>query len=150
MVWKWDAQRTAFLVLFLEICMVDHGTPCNTQLPRMGPRLFHAKALFGDIMRACKKELVAYAKTIPSDKMATVLKLGCSIYNACKSLIQKDTLRQSSPHYTRLNLTKAHREVAANALACAWDVVAAHPSNIEALDDAAALTRRVVLTFGWT
>nr|XP_037273656.1 uncharacterized protein LOC119165656 isoform X1 [Rhipicephalus microplus] len=104
-----------------------------------------------------------YSETVQKSKQGKkVLGLGCSIYNTCKSLIQKDTLRQSydcilqpvrnesSPHYTRLNLTKEHREVAANALACAWDVVAAHPSNIEALDDAAALTRRVVLTFGWT
>ncbi|XP_075728418.1 uncharacterized protein LOC119165656 isoform X5 [Rhipicephalus microplus] len=76
----------------------------------------------------------------PAIRNCHVLKLGCSIYNACKSLIQKDTLRQS---YDCI-LQPVRNE------ACAWDVVAAHPSNIEALDDAAALTRRVVLTFGWT
>ncbi|KAL3216443.1 hypothetical protein MRX96_033086 [Rhipicephalus microplus] len=77
--------------------------------------------------------------TAPSPAL-NVLGLGCSIYNTCKSLIQKDTLRQS---YDCI-LQPVRNE------ACAWDVVAAHPSNIEALDDAAALTRRVVLTFGWT
>ncbi|XP_072141004.1 uncharacterized protein [Dermacentor andersoni] len=35
----------------------------------MGPRLLHAKALFGKVFRVCKEDLVAYAKTIPSDKL---------------------------------------------------------------------------------
>nr|XP_037273657.1 uncharacterized protein LOC119165656 isoform X2 [Rhipicephalus microplus] len=82
-----------------------------------------------------------YSETVQKSKQGKkVLGLGCSIYNTCKSLIQKDTLRQS---YDCI-LQPVRNE------ACAWDVVAAHPSNIEALDDAAALTRRVVLTFGWT
>ncbi|KAL3216442.1 hypothetical protein MRX96_033086 [Rhipicephalus microplus] len=156
---KWVASQSKSRSRSREPLSAQKHTEHDRIYTAPSPALNVSRSL-GIILKRKPLELKYQNEQINRQKK--VLGLGCSIYNTCKSLIQKDTLRQSydcilqpvrnesSPHYTRLNLTKEHREVAANALACAWDVVAAHPSNIEALDDAAALTRRVVLTFGWT
>ncbi|XP_072141002.1 uncharacterized protein [Dermacentor andersoni] len=105
----------------------------------MGPRLLHAKALFGKVFRVCKEDLVAYAKTIPSDKLR--ISYECML---------QPVHNESSLYYTRLNLTKEHMYAADKAMACAWKVVGNSTTYIHALDDAAALVRHAALNFGWT
>nr|XP_054934447.1 uncharacterized protein LOC126544170 isoform X1 [Dermacentor andersoni] len=153
--------HTTMLGFILGACVVNPGSSCNTQLPRMGPRLLHAKALFGKVFRVCKEDLVAYAKTIPSDKLRIVMQMGCAQYNICKALIRTEAQQsyecmlqpvhnESSLYYTRLNLTKEHMHAADKAMACAWKVVGNSTTYIQALDDAAALVRHAALNFGWT
>ncbi|XP_075532239.1 uncharacterized protein LOC142564918 isoform X3 [Dermacentor variabilis] len=52
--------------------IVDPGSTCKTQLPPFGPRLLTAKAVFGNIMRRCHKEILEYTKTLPPQKVAKV------------------------------------------------------------------------------
>nr|XP_054934448.1 uncharacterized protein LOC126544170 isoform X2 [Dermacentor andersoni] len=131
--------HTTMLGFILGACVVNPGSSCNTQLPRMGPRLLHAKALFGKVFRVCKEDLVAYAKTIPSDKLR--ISYECML---------QPVHNESSLYYTRLNLTKEHMHAADKAMACAWKVVGNSTTYIQALDDAAALVRHAALNFGWT
>ncbi|XP_075532076.1 uncharacterized protein LOC142564798 [Dermacentor variabilis] len=154
-------HTTTLLGFILGACVVNSGSSCNTQLPRIGPRLLQAKALFGEIFRVCKEDLVAYAKTIPSDKLRFVMQMTCAQYNICKALIRTEAQQsydcmleqvhnESSLHYTRLNLTKEHMHAADKAVACAWNIVGNSTAYIQALDDTTALIRHAALTFGWT
>ncbi|XP_050047488.2 uncharacterized protein [Dermacentor andersoni] len=121
-----------------------------------------AKALFGEAMRMCKKELVAYARTIPSEKIRKVLAAACSAYNNCKTLadehnlepayncLASQALNATSPYAMWLNMSDEYRHAAQGVLLCLWKGVLSRGVDGPAIDDAVAFTRRAVLTFGWT
>ncbi|XP_049511217.1 uncharacterized protein LOC125939813 [Dermacentor silvarum] len=117
----------AILIVF-GLYILDSGTPCNTELPPVGPRLLRAKALFGEGMRVCKKEIVAYANTIPSQKIRKILQASCSAFNTCKTLAQEDNLEPAyqclvsqaqsttSPSALWLNMSDEYRDATQGAL----------------------------------
>ncbi|KAL1421761.1 hypothetical protein MTO96_022810 [Rhipicephalus appendiculatus] len=63
------ASTCAIFACMLVASFVRHGSPCNYQLPPLGPRLLRSKALFGDVMRTCQNEIVEVAKSIPPTKL---------------------------------------------------------------------------------
>ncbi|KAL1487274.1 hypothetical protein MTO96_031022 [Rhipicephalus appendiculatus] len=128
----------------------------------LGPRLLHAKALFGDVMRGCHKELLTYVKTIPSEKLAKVMLVACAQYNVCKPLIRMETLNASAdcmlrpvrnnshPLYTRLNFTEEYKVAVIKAVGCAWKILGSSPAYVDASEEAAAFAHQALLAFGWT
>ncbi|XP_075728413.1 uncharacterized protein LOC142769231 isoform X2 [Rhipicephalus microplus] len=147
---KRHLQIVSFLVLFLESWELDAGRTCKTQLPPFGPRLLRAKALFGETIRACKKEFVAYAKEIPPEKLRHVLVMVCTQYHKCRSLITTEEFRTSSSHYMHLNFTKEYVNAANNTLTCVLNHISNSTLNVQAVDDATAFALKAVVNFGWT
>ncbi|XP_075728412.1 uncharacterized protein LOC142769231 isoform X1 [Rhipicephalus microplus] len=159
---KRHLQIVSFLVLFLESWELDAGRTCKTQLPPFGPRLLRAKALFGETIRACKKEFVAYAKEIPPEKLRHVLVMVCTQYHKCRSLITTEEFRtshecliqtvrnESSSHYMHLNFTKEYVNAANNTLTCVLNHISNSTLNVQAVDDATAFALKAVVNFGWT
>ncbi|XP_070383319.1 uncharacterized protein [Dermacentor albipictus] len=86
---RWRAWTPGFIgILYVMSCLLFQQTmSCNRQLPPFGPRLFRAKALFGQAMRSCSKEILAAAKMIPSEKLGKLLFFACRLYNTCKDSI---------------------------------------------------------------
>ncbi|KAK8763958.1 hypothetical protein V5799_033433, partial [Amblyomma americanum] len=64
-------RRSLFLkvnlgLLFLVAALITHNSfACYSPIPRHGPRLLRAKALFGAIMRDCHKEILHMVQKIP-------------------------------------------------------------------------------------
>nr|XP_054934004.1 uncharacterized protein LOC129388045 [Dermacentor andersoni] len=106
----------SIIILAAMLYFADPGSTCKTTLPPNGPRLMKAKAVFGDIMRTCKKEILEYTKTVPPQKVHQVLAIVCSMYNACLPLAEEQNLKpvfdcglsmmmnKSSTLYTKLDL----------------------------------------------
>ncbi|KAL1421760.1 hypothetical protein MTO96_022809 [Rhipicephalus appendiculatus] len=69
---------------------VNPGSTCNRQMPGIGPRLLSAKAVFGDVMRTCKKEIVELAKVVPSADVKRLVRGYCHYYNACKEMVMEE------------------------------------------------------------
>ncbi|KAL3216444.1 hypothetical protein MRX96_033087 [Rhipicephalus microplus] len=115
-----------------------------------GPRLLRAKALFGETIRTCKNEFVAYAKEIPPEKLRHVLVMVCTQYHKCRSLITTEEFRTSSSHYMHLNFTKEYVNAANNTLTCVLNHISNSTLNVQAVDDATAFALKAVVNFGWT
>ncbi|XP_075532238.1 uncharacterized protein LOC142564918 isoform X2 [Dermacentor variabilis] len=96
-------------------------------IPAFGPRLLTAKAVFGNIMRRCHKEILEYTKTLPPQKVA-----------------------KSSLLYTKLHLPIEYGHAGEKVLVCLFKVLESTGAGIQLLDDTIAVGRRAVLTFGWT
>ncbi|XP_070382711.1 uncharacterized protein [Dermacentor albipictus] len=141
---------------------MDCGSTCRTQLPPVGPRLLRAKALFGDIMRTCKKEVLAYAKYIPPQKLRHVVPIVCEIYNCCRPLgedsnikpmvdcIVSKTRNQSSLLYTKVKLSPNFGNAARDSTVCLGKVAGKSGWGLQTIDDGAAVGVKFVYSFGWT
>nr|XP_054918453.1 uncharacterized protein LOC129380707 isoform X1 [Dermacentor andersoni] len=150
-------------LFLLGASLLGPSFSCNTKLPPLGPRLLSAKALFGEVMRVCKNYILAYAKTMAPDKVHRTILAFCTHYNTCKSfarngapeLVYDCTLQvvrkqQGLSNVTSLHISEAHVETSQKALECMWKVYRSRPLDMQAMDDAVAVGRQAVLTFGWT
>ncbi|XP_070382681.1 uncharacterized protein [Dermacentor albipictus] len=160
--WHMGIARPLGVLFLLAASLLGPSFSCNTKLPPLGPRLLSAKALFGEVMRVCKNHILAYAKTMAPDKVHRIIFAFCTHYNTCKSfarngapeVVYNCTLqvfrKQLIPNVTSLHTSEAYVEASQKALECLWKVYRTHPLDIQAMDDAIAVGRQAVLTFGWT
>ncbi|KAK8763972.1 hypothetical protein V5799_033419, partial [Amblyomma americanum] len=79
-------------LLFLVAALVTQKSfACNTPIPKNGPRLFRAKALFGDIVRDCHKELLYIFQKIHPKKLKLYLQYTCAITESCMNTIPENS-----------------------------------------------------------
>ncbi|XP_070383128.1 uncharacterized protein [Dermacentor albipictus] len=128
----------------------------------VGPRLLTAKATFGEFMRRCTKEMHAYVKTVPPEKVHQLVPIACSMYNTCISLAEDKNLKpvldcihsmlmnKSSLLYTKLHLPIEYTNTGEKALVCFFNAVEGTGAGIQAVDDTVAFFRMAVFTYGWT
>ncbi|XP_075532226.1 uncharacterized protein LOC142564910 [Dermacentor variabilis] len=155
-------QAFTAVIFALLLCVFQPTSPCNTKLPPPGPRLLQAKALLGEAMRECKKELVTYVKNVPPHLLGKIIPISCAVYNECRWISQGEDLKQvidccisayqnkSAPFYTRLNLSETYGQAAEKTLVCLLKGAQDRHISLQAFDDAATYTRRAVLAYGWT
>ncbi|XP_077529418.1 uncharacterized protein LOC144141799 isoform X2 [Haemaphysalis longicornis] len=120
----------------------DCSSACNTQLPSIGPRLFRAKALFGDAMRLCKSEILRFARKIPPEQLGKLLQYSCSRYNICKGNIEGYIGTPLNKMFSCLM-----QEIELKVCLRKFDTAV---SDLQTLDDTVAFARIAVLTYGWT
>ncbi|XP_070382688.1 uncharacterized protein [Dermacentor albipictus] len=114
-----------------RIATTDHrpgDADIHPEEAAVGPRLFQAKALFGDTVRQCKKEVLANLKVVPPHLLSKVVRTACDLYNECKQISQDSELEpvidccvsgirnKSGPFYTKLKLPDAFQQAAINSL----------------------------------
>nr|XP_054934476.1 uncharacterized protein LOC129388366 [Dermacentor andersoni] len=120
--------------------ITDCGSTCPTQLPRVGPRLLRAKALFGDVMRMCKKEVLAYANCIPPQKLRHVVRIVCEIYNCCRPLGEDSNFKPMADCIVSKTLNQV----------CLAKVAKKSGWGLQTIDDSTAFGVKFVYSFGWT
>ncbi|XP_077529419.1 uncharacterized protein LOC144141799 isoform X3 [Haemaphysalis longicornis] len=116
----------------------DCSSACNTQLPSIGPRLFRAKALFGDAMRLCKSEILRFARKIPPEQLGKMF-----------SCLMQEIELKTNFATAKFNLSDSSGSDASNFLVCLRKFDTA-VSDLQTLDDTVAFARIAVLTYGWT
>ncbi|XP_075532124.1 uncharacterized protein LOC142564832 [Dermacentor variabilis] len=159
--WHMGIATWLGVTFLLGSSLLGTSSSCNTQLPPLGPRLLSAKAFFGKVMQVCSKEILAYARTIRHDKLHTILHMVCDNYKVCKAFARKGVpkpmydcilkaLDKQSSHLTRLHISEAYNETSREALECLQEIQRSIPLDIQAMEDAVAVARQAILTFGWT
>ncbi|XP_050049955.1 uncharacterized protein [Dermacentor andersoni] len=154
---------SSLIIIFAAMQYIVHpGSTCRTRLPPIGPRLLTAKATFGEVMRRCTKEMHAYSKTIPPQKLHQLVPILCSMYNTCIPLAEEKNLKpvldcgltmlmnKSSLLYTKLHLPIEYTYTGEKALVCFVNVLESTGAGIQAIDDTTAFFRMAVFTYGWT
>ncbi|XP_075532231.1 uncharacterized protein LOC142564915 isoform X2 [Dermacentor variabilis] len=138
--------------------IADPAASCKAQLPPFGPRLLTAKAIFGEAMRGCMKEMVAFVRTVPSEK---VLYMECQIYNTCIPLAEEHNWQpaidcavpmlqnKSSFLYTKIRLPLECGYKAEKALICMAKAIESTGAGLQGIDDAFTLGMKTFLTLGW-
>ncbi|XP_054934470.1 uncharacterized protein [Dermacentor andersoni] len=154
-------------ILFALVCtvtqyIVDPGSSCKAEMPPVGPRLLQAKALFGEVMRQCKKEIFVYLKSVPPHLLSKIIPISCAVYHECKRIHEGNELEpvvnccisafknKSAPLYTKLNLSDAYGHGAEAGLVCTLKVAQERGAGLQALDDEIGFMRKAALSFGWT
>ncbi|XP_075532222.1 uncharacterized protein LOC142564906 [Dermacentor variabilis] len=153
--------------IFLTIvCTVTHyivhaGASCAAGRAPVGPRLFQAKALFGDTVRRCKGEILASLKIVPPHLLRKVLSTACCMYDECKEMYQDSEFEpvidccitairnKSAPLYTKMKLPDTYQQVGVNTLMCMVKVAQERRASLQGFDDAFTIMRNVALTYGW-
>ncbi|XP_070385031.1 uncharacterized protein [Dermacentor albipictus] len=118
--------------LFLQLAF-----GCYTPLPPLGPRLFRAKALFGNAMRVCHDDIVATVKLFPSSQIRKML-----------DCVERDVQNKSAGVYTIAKLPYAVGPAFSRVLACVRDNFGDTP--YEVFTDSRALAIKAIHSFGWT
>ncbi|KAK8762933.1 hypothetical protein V5799_034459 [Amblyomma americanum] len=84
-------EASCKLCLLLIALAWQQVLACDSKLPPLGPRLFRAKALFGEAMKHCHGEFAAAAREFPSEKFRKFLHAFCQMLNVCKETIPEKT-----------------------------------------------------------
>ncbi|XP_075750420.1 uncharacterized protein LOC142817245 isoform X1 [Rhipicephalus microplus] len=122
-------------------------------------RMMETKAVFGTLIRRCRKHLDDMAKHFNPKEFSKAVALACLSYNVCRDSIIEKTTRQLflclynaasnkvGPFYTYLNVTEDFRQAVFDGMMCAGltDIL---DSPITAIDDLATYSRWVALSFG--
>ncbi|KAL1436110.1 hypothetical protein MTO96_010855 [Rhipicephalus appendiculatus] len=106
------------------------------------------KAVFGTLIRRCRKHLDNMAKHLNPKEFSKALALACHGYNNCRSSIEEKTTRQDGLFYTYLNVTEDFRKAVFDGMICAGQSDDVLNSPITAIDDLATYSRWVALSFG--
>ncbi|XP_077529416.1 uncharacterized protein LOC144141798 [Haemaphysalis longicornis] len=150
--------------LVLVASNLDNCSACNTRLPSIGPRLLKAKALFGEGMRHCKKEILKVVREVPAEQVAKLLRYSCSRYNACKDSFEerhgtplikmtaclKKNLEDNKTFFTtKFNLSDTFVPDMIACMECVQKFDAM-TTNLQTMDDTVTVMKTAIMTYGWT
>ncbi|KAL3194328.1 hypothetical protein MRX96_016451 [Rhipicephalus microplus] len=135
------------------------STPNVARFTANTKRMMETKAVFGTLIRRCRKHLDDMAKHFNPKEFSKAVALACLSYNVCRDSIIEKTTRQLflclynaasnkvGPFYTYLNVTEDFRRAVFDGMMCAGltDIL---DSPITAIDDLATYSRWVALSFG--